>query len=198
MKTGSCYLCGGAASTKDHVPPKMLFPPPRPSNLITLACCSACNGAYSKDEEYFRNNLAMISDYKNAREVWEATRRSYRRVPRILEGMMARMSPVRVGTNTFSRLTFDAKRTNRVLAKITRGLIYHHTGSRIPDSVVIDAFLPQDLPGIENYLSVMRWKGRWGTTFSYLGTMANDEPSVGFWLLNFYVSRVFFVSLRVF
>ncbi len=52
-----CYLCGKPATTKDHVPPKTLFAPPRPHNLITLPCCAECNGAYALDEEYFRNNI---------------------------------------------------------------------------------------------------------------------------------------------
>lgn len=139
----------------------------------------------------------MISDYRNVRQVWEATRRSYRRVPMVLEGIMGQLSPVKVSAKTFAQLAFDVKRTNRVLAKMTRGLIYHHTGRRTPDSVTIDAVLAQNLAGIQNIMTIMPWRGRWGTTFSYLGTMAKDKPDVGFWLLNFYVSRVFVVSLGV-
>src|SRR4051812_40316879 len=50
-----CYLCQKRpATTKDHVPPKSLFPKPRPSNLMTLPCCFPCNNRFSKHEEYFR------------------------------------------------------------------------------------------------------------------------------------------------
>jgi hypothetical protein len=51
----SCYLCGALSDlTLDHVPPANLFPPPRPSNLIKVACCATCNSSYSKDDEAFR------------------------------------------------------------------------------------------------------------------------------------------------
>lgn len=38
------YLCGTADDiTRNHVPPQILFPPPRPNDLITVACCRKCN-----------------------------------------------------------------------------------------------------------------------------------------------------------
>src|SRR5437764_2311666 len=58
--TIKCYLCGAADRvTRDHIPPKGLFPRPRPSNLHTLPCCESCNNRASADDEYFR--LAVSS-----------------------------------------------------------------------------------------------------------------------------------------
>lgn len=39
--------------TDDHVPPKSFFPPPLPTNLITVRCCEKCNNAFSVDDEAF-------------------------------------------------------------------------------------------------------------------------------------------------
>src|SRR5271169_6826938 len=49
-----CYLCGALATTRDHIPPLGLFPEPRPSNLVTVPACLACNRGRSLDDEYFR------------------------------------------------------------------------------------------------------------------------------------------------
>jgi len=54
MAEKRCYLCKGEADTKDHVPPKGLFPEPRPSNLITVDCCYRCNQKFTKIDEEFR------------------------------------------------------------------------------------------------------------------------------------------------
>lgn len=54
----SCIYCGsGEDMTDDHIPPKALFPEPRPSNMLTVPCCRKCNKSFSKDDEYFRTTL---------------------------------------------------------------------------------------------------------------------------------------------
>ena len=80
MKTNSkqeCYLCGKKASqtaegtlTCEHLPPKNLFPSPRP-HLITVPCCLTCNNQASNDDEYFR--VALSAGYnanKTGKEIW--------------------------------------------------------------------------------------------------------------------------------
>ncbi len=190
-----CYLCGKPATTKDHVPPKTLFAPPRPHNLITLPCCAECNGAYALDEEYFRNNISMISDHRNAREIWEATRRSYKRNPKILADIDKRILPVKAGPILLPAVRFDAARTNRVLIKIARGLVCHHTGRKLPQQVKTEVFLdPQISDQLHDWIRGLPFRNRWGTRFSYVGMMAQDEADVGCWFLVFYVSKVFVVS----
>jgi hypothetical protein len=50
-----CYLCRSTENlTRDHVPPENLFPKPKPSNLITVPCCNACNKSFGKLDEQFR------------------------------------------------------------------------------------------------------------------------------------------------
>jgi hypothetical protein len=55
-----CIYCGGLASTRDHVPPRLLLEPPRPSNLQTVPCCRKCNHGFSLDEQYLLVLLAQI------------------------------------------------------------------------------------------------------------------------------------------
>ncbi len=50
-----CVYCQEVVgSTDDHVPPALLFPKPRPSDLITVPACPQCNAGFEKDEEYIR------------------------------------------------------------------------------------------------------------------------------------------------
>src|SRR5713226_1536877 len=51
----SCFLSDSLENlTRDHIPPKNLFPDPKPSNLITVSCCATCNSKFSKDDELVR------------------------------------------------------------------------------------------------------------------------------------------------
>ena len=74
-----CYLCGRAAKetpegqlTRDHLPPKNLFLPPRPSDLITVPCCYQCNNDSHEDDEYLR--VAVTACYNTnpvGKKTWE-------------------------------------------------------------------------------------------------------------------------------
>lgn len=76
-----CYLCGVRlhenkaakgetpppdADSPDHVPPKGLFPKPRPSNLIEVPCCWRCNNAHSAFDEKLRLVAAACFDCNDA------------------------------------------------------------------------------------------------------------------------------------
>ena len=53
-KNTKCIYCEeNLGLTRDHIPPKELFPNPRPSNLITVPCCERCRSEQSLDDEYF-------------------------------------------------------------------------------------------------------------------------------------------------
>src|SRR5678816_3709575 len=51
-------------TTKDHVPPRNLFPTPPPTGLITVPACDDCNGGESKDDEWFRLTLSIREKVK--------------------------------------------------------------------------------------------------------------------------------------
>ena len=59
-----CAYCGDVGIvTRDHVPPKGIFPKPRPANLITVPACPKCHSQQtSRDDEYFRNTLNVRED----------------------------------------------------------------------------------------------------------------------------------------
>jgi hypothetical protein len=55
-KMQTCAMCGGEASTKDHIPPQSLYPKPRQPNLQlhTVPACKTCNNGASMDDEEFK------------------------------------------------------------------------------------------------------------------------------------------------
>lgn len=61
-----CVFCGATAKTRDHVPPKCIFPDDRRINLRTVPACEICNSKTKKDDEYFRMVLATAANDSNA------------------------------------------------------------------------------------------------------------------------------------
>lgn len=127
-----CVYCGGKATTRDHVPPKLLLDRPFPLNLWTVPSCKRCNESFSADETYFRDALAHVS-FEPA--VFETTRgngivaRSLRKQP----GHRRRIDAAHV-TGPDGRVSFvpDRVRFGRVAQKIAGGLYYIEHGCLPP------------------------------------------------------------------
>lgn len=147
-----CVYCGAnEATTADHVPPRGLFPKPRPSNLITVPCCETCRSGQSLDDEYFIRTVAMrhdVADNTAASAVLETVQRALRK-PRkegFKRALLASVKEVPV----FSRggiylgngmsYTVEVQRLARVAERITLGLYYREFGERLPDSHQCVAF----------------------------------------------------------
>ena len=63
----TCYYCGQPATSKEHVPPRCLFPEKKDvgngdyrKNLFTVPSCDEHNSESSKDDEFFLATLAPI------------------------------------------------------------------------------------------------------------------------------------------
>ena len=56
----TCAICGQReGTTRDHVPPKAIFPKPRPNNLVTVPACPECNNGASDSDDLFKVYLSM-------------------------------------------------------------------------------------------------------------------------------------------
>lgn len=70
VKKEYCYWCGKLATSKEHVPPKCLFPEFKDTkdvydnsfrhNLITVPSCDEHNLVKSRDDEYLMTCLAVV------------------------------------------------------------------------------------------------------------------------------------------
>ncbi len=66
MPTEKCYMCSKVATSKEHVPPRCLFPESKDvgadyrANLITVPSCDKHNSAKSQDDEFLMASIAGI------------------------------------------------------------------------------------------------------------------------------------------
>lgn len=67
----TCYVCGQAATTDEHVPPRSWFPESRRDGLLTVRSCTSHNNENSLDVEYVGFVLTLTSGSTEARDVFE-------------------------------------------------------------------------------------------------------------------------------
>ena len=152
-KEDRCIYCGTDKNmTDDHVPPKLLFPEPRPSDLFTVPSCRKCNASFQKDDEYFRGMLASCESVyydKNASKVnkkflsglnrpeAKGFKRSFQDSIRMID--LVSDGGIYVGKTP--ALLVDVERFKATAERITRGLFYKIRGYSIPEGYQTDLFL---------------------------------------------------------
>ena len=140
-----CVYCHSSEDlTRDHIPPKSLFPTPRPTDLITVTCCPECHQEFTGDDEYFRNYLIFSPQcmwHAAARQLQEiglrslqdsnaggSTTPSFGVLPQYWSNNLA--SPiVPIGGVTVTR---DDKRIADVLERIVVGLFWRENEIYLP------------------------------------------------------------------
>ena len=129
----TCYLCGTDQEiTADHIPPENLFPPPKPTNLITVPCCAKCNKSYSLDDEAFRVFASSVIQRSHTGAwIWrnKVVGSSFQRSPKLLDNVRKHMAKVAVSTSTgtyqANALSIPMDRADRYLIRITKGLLFN-------------------------------------------------------------------------
>jgi hypothetical protein len=123
-----CYQCGEPGTTREHVPPKSIFPDAYRKNLITVPSCPTHNLGNSRDVEYVRNILTSpIQTNEIARQyVLDKVSRSYDRSPALLRQTFDEITPVIVMGQQTAAFNVDMERLERVMIAIAYGIHFHY------------------------------------------------------------------------
>jgi hypothetical protein len=141
------YCCTAPATQLDHVPPRNLFPKPRP-RLITVPSCATHNQGSSEDDEYFRLSLVTtnaVDAHPDAKKGWQTVYRSLQRdeaahFKQAFHDTLRKVpsfskSGVYLGDRMAQRV--HGQRQSRVVARIIRGVYYDQAGQTWPDHYVL-------------------------------------------------------------
>lgn len=198
-KIRKCVYCrNNKATTRDHVPPKCLFPKPRPNDLITVPACESCNKAASQDEEYFLS-VIMLTDAgvtETGRSHWKKLRRMYNRRRGVKSTIASSIEnkPYFTPTGIYlgHRLTIshDDSRFRNVVLKIVRGLYFFEYDEIFPEKATIQyRFLisRHERNNMLKYLSETKKPKRiWPGTFEYRQNRTANRPEGSIWLFLFF------------
>ena len=165
--TDTCYFCGSAATSPEHVPPACLFPEKKDldegvdyrKNLITVPSCDEHNSHKSKDDEYVQ--LILVNGYFNNKagqnHFSSKIVRAMSRRPALLAALYAGADPVTVDGVPTVAVTIDRERFNRALERIVQGLCVKFFGERWPKEFEIHTpvLLAMDEPDADKVNSLV-------------------------------------------
>lgn len=140
LKKEYCYWCGNEATTREHVPPKCLFPENKDTenyyktdfrkNLITVPSCLKHNTDKSGDDEYFFNNITPLIGNNDIAYIHSHTKlsRSYIRNPNLIdvkkEGYIFFLEPEKINL-----AKINIPRIKNSLESISRALYFHENNT---------------------------------------------------------------------
>jgi hypothetical protein len=141
MIAKQCVYCTHSPGiTKDHVPPRIFFPEPRPGNLITVPACSKCNSDATMDDNYLFT-IMMFGEAGNTvagEALWQKRlRRMFTKdlgIRRQLGSALSLKHVITPGGSDQDRriaLSFDEQRFDKAIQRIVRGLYYFEFGSSL-------------------------------------------------------------------
>jgi hypothetical protein len=155
--TRACVYCGAPrATTRDHIPPKALFAPPRPADLVTVPCCQPCNTAFSRDDEYLRLVLVLRDEaysHPDARSLIDPVIRGLSRADRPALGRafaktlrrVRLRSPAGLHFGTAGAYDVDLARLRRSVTRIIRGLYFDQYSTILPPTAGVRVWFDDDL-----------------------------------------------------
>ena len=210
-----CAFCGMMKPvTRDHIPPRNLFPKPRSSNLITVPCCEDCRIGWSDDDEYFRlhaissrcarnisaqNIIGKVED-----SIGKAKKAGFRKMLQQSFCEVPVYSKGGIYLGHSSALRVDDKRIRRVMCRIIKGLFYHELAKCLPSThevkgYVCEADFPDpvlDLLESIDYAGFCPIRNIQGDVFEYTFQSSDEDLDSTLWIGWFYESIGFFGATR--
>jgi hypothetical protein len=191
-----CCLCGQRpATTSDHIPPKCIFPTPRPIDTITVDTCHECNQSTSRLDEEFRVFISLFvgKTSPEAERLWKSdTLSTVRKNRRLLQKALSSFQPGYVTSAEGvilgeRRLVVWDDSCNKVVEKIIRALYFHHFREVLGHRVEVKISPVREIPQPTGD-SIRSWQYNsvGGDQFIYRYARANDVPLRSVWLLVFY------------
>jgi len=195
----TCAICGTrAATTRDHVPPKSIFPKPLPSDLVTVPACGNCNSGSSPSDEEFKVGLSMLAGMETPEtlKLWkDGVMRTLAHNRRMHREVMDRFvqvdvrSPGGIYLHTREAILIPKQPIHSVLERTIRGLYYHHFGEALGTRARCDVQQFQergDNTDIGNFVMSMPPGSIGNGLLRYRFARAEDSPLSSLWFMLFF------------
>jgi len=204
-----CAYCGKSASTRDHIPPKSLFPKPRPKNLITVPSCFDFNSQFQKDDDYFWLNLSIRQENAKNDAACEAASRAIKNLSRpkaagFQRSFLASLSNVAVhspgGLYLGDRLAYQIEfaRLNRIATRITKGMFCRLRNVPLAKGYVasaraVEGFSESAFSDLKAMLGHVSGESvhKVSSVFSYRSRFLEEDPNFSLWLFTIYDTTSF-------
>lgn len=191
IKNDICYICGlEKATTKDHIPPKCIFPDSlKQQNIkrITVSACEKCNHEMGKIDEVIRDYLSLCIFTSHREEVWEKTRRKLTKSPRLRQEMIDKMidlSKSKIPTKYIKENTNKAiilpKEFDKFIKRIFKGFHSHATGNIVGNDYDVNIWdYPEEI--VQDNLKYVNFEYIVKDVLIMLGAITGDKTMSMWW-----------------
>ncbi len=154
-----CYFCGAPATSKEHVPPKSIFPEAKDvqngkdyrANLITVPSCDAHNSAKSTDDAYLM--MVIVSYFQNndaaRNQIKSKVTRAWTKDKKLAGTIVKNLRTVPLGGSLHHAFEVDTDRLDRSLELAAHGLHFHQFGVGPPNPYRVISYPLAKLEGEE-------------------------------------------------
>lgn len=209
-----CYLCGKPSTdTKDHIPPRGIFPANPKGQLLTVPAHKSCNGRYAEDDELFRNLVTAASWRTTEGELaWnEQVVPSWAENPGAKRRLQERMmviwvkDPVSGALIRHQILAGDVSLFERQVDRWTRGLFYRKFREPLPVNLsthIEELERPEiSIPPLNSFMIKNGVRPNWvhvvPNIFSYFYAVANENRNANVAIFVFFNTEVYMASTDV-
>jgi hypothetical protein len=192
----TCVICGkNPATTRDHIPPKGIFPKPRLSDLITVPACRPCNKSTSDLDEVFKVFMGIAGGHgpEGERMFKEQTAHTLQHNLRLKREISNTLRNVWVKTSggiilgKKPAVLLNSKAHDQIIEKTIRGLHFHHTGNILGDQADISINWHYSLTEKMYKMSINWMSGVVGKgQFIYKFFTHPKEPLASVWIFQFF------------
>jgi hypothetical protein len=198
VNTTICAICGvNLATTNDHIPPKGIFPKPRPSDLITVPACAECNNGASQFDERFMVYLSMhagIDQDETRRLFVNHMLKTVNHNTRLRRKLLGEAKEIELSTPSGEyagkahALNWDSEAHTKVIERITRGLYFHEYREILGNNAKVDVMWFEKPPDqIASITGSLPLRTVANGSFSYKHLRAEGVmPELSIWVFQFY------------
>lgn len=191
-KNGICYICGkNKAITKDHIPPKCIFPESlKQFNVrkITVWACKSCNNTMSKIDEQVRDYLSVCIFTGFREEMWQKAKKKLINVPKVREEMIKNMIevtktkiPQKYIKNGATHAIILPKNFDEFIKRLFKGFHSHFTDVIITNDFYINIWqYPKE--SIDGYLKYVNCHYIIKDVLVLFGAISPDKKMSIWWL----------------
>ena len=206
-----CYLCGKPnPDTKEHIPPRGIFPKKPTGQLITVPAHETCNGKFKKDDELFRN-LIISASYRTPKgsEAWDQqVVSSWEKNPGAKNELKNRLTTIQIKDPISGiaakhyAIMAEVSLFQRQIERFTRGLYYHrfHEPMPVDIEIKITKHHPPEvsIPPLNKFFAergfIMKWHHVEPGIFSYFHGVAKEDIKKGVAIFVFFNTEVFIAT----
>jgi len=148
--TKLCALCGeNEATTKDHIPPKGIYPKPRDNNISfnTIPACTSCNNGANVEDEEFKVLIGLSTGeyHDNPDVVINSIAGTVGKNQKIANQIFSTQKNIQANIDSKAlepavSITFDGEKYQKVITRIIRGLYWMQKGIAIDCNSKISIF----------------------------------------------------------